>query len=91
MKRASALATEAGLRLYDPQLSRTLSANDADLVADQYFRTARYAGEMLGVSGALGASYAAPDEGTTGGATKLLFWAIGGALVLFVIFEVISR
>src|ERR1043166_7115953 len=39
------LASEAGVRAVDPSLSKTLLANDDGLVADSFFRTARYAGE----------------------------------------------
>src|SRR5204862_5371073 len=37
------LADEAGVRAVDPSLSKTLAANDDGLVADSFFRTARYA------------------------------------------------
>jgi hypothetical protein len=79
------LASEAGVKLVDPSLSKTLTANDEGLVADQYFRTARYAGEYMGVSEAVIASYGAEDPGMKAGTKVLLGIAaiIGAIIVLF--------
>ncbi|MGA9524554.1 MAG: hypothetical protein WBV82_24065 [Myxococcaceae bacterium] len=66
------LATEAGVILYDPQLARIVGPSDEGLVADQYLRTARYAGEMMGVSEALGASFGPVEEGLKPGTKVLL-------------------
>lgn len=64
---ASAFAAAVeGIVLFDPQLMRHVTERDADAVAEQYLRTARYAGEMLGVPEAVAASFAPPEE------TKLL-------------------
>lgn len=77
-----ALASEAGVRAVDPALAKTLSASDDGLVADSYFRTARYAGQYAGVSSAVVASYGAHEpEGLKPG-TKVLLGLAG--LVLFV-------
>ncbi|MCY1020949.1 hypothetical protein [Pyxidicoccus sp. MSG2] len=57
---AATLAAAAGARLVDPQLGRSLSANDDGVVVEQYMRTAWYAGHMAGVSGAM--SVGSPSE-----------------------------
>jgi hypothetical protein len=80
VEEAAALAAAAELRLVDPQLGRTLSANDGGAVADQFLRTARYAGEMLGVPEAVAASYAPPPEGMS--STTKAFLGLG-ILLLF--------
>ncbi|WP_240487245.1 hypothetical protein [Hyalangium minutum] len=80
VEEGAALAAAAEVRLVDPQLGRALSANDAGAVADQFLRTARYAGEMMGVSEAVAASYAAPPEGMPTGLKVLL--VIGGGFFL---------
>jgi hypothetical protein len=59
---AATVATLAEVRLVDPQLTKVVSALDANAVAEQYQRTAKYAGEMMGLSEAIGASYPAPTE-----------------------------
>lgn len=82
----AALAEEAGVRLYDPQLSRTITANDEGLVADQYFRTARYAGEMMGVPEAVAASFAPPDEGMKAG-TKVVLAIVGLLVFVWFLFD----
>lgn len=80
------LAQEAGVKLYDPQLSRTLSANDDGLVADQFLRTAKYAGEMMGVPEAVYASFAPPEEGLKAG-TKVLIGLIGLVVLVWVVVD----
>jgi hypothetical protein len=81
------LAGEAGLKVVDPALSKTLTANDDGLVADQYFRTARYAGEYLGVSEAVLASYGAHEpEGLKPG-TKVLLGLIAFFVLLYLVSE----
>jgi len=59
---AAVVAAELGLVLFDPQLMRPITERDADAVAEQYLRTARYAGEMLGLPEAIAASFAPPVE-----------------------------
>ncbi|MBL8956284.1 MAG: hypothetical protein JNK82_36260 [Myxococcaceae bacterium] len=81
------LASDAGLKLVDPNLSKTLSANDDGLVADSYFRTARYAGEYLGVSSAVMASWGTSEpEGLKPG-TKVLLGIGGFFLLLYIVVE----
>jgi hypothetical protein len=53
VSKGAALAQEAEVRLFDPQLGRELNRHDEGVVADQYERTARYAGEMLGQASAM--------------------------------------
>lgn len=54
------LARQAEVRFVDPQLGRALGPLDSEVVAEQYLRTARYAGEMMGVSEAVAASFPDP-------------------------------
>jgi hypothetical protein len=49
-------------------------------------RTSRYAGEMMGVSEAVAASYAAQPEGIPAG-VKVLIGIIGGLILLYVLSE----
>jgi hypothetical protein len=72
VEEGAALAQAAEVRLMDPQLGRPLGANDGAAVADHFLRTARYAGEMMGLSEAVAASYAAPAEGMQAGTKVLL-------------------
>ncbi len=81
------LAQGQGLRLVDPQLAKTLSLNDEGLVADQYFRTAQYAGRYAGVSEAVIASFGAQEpEGLKPG-TKVLLGIIAFLAALYFIAE----
>ncbi len=69
----SELAAAADSRLVDPQLAKSVSLNDEGMVADQYLRTAQYAGRYAGVSEAIIASYGASDpEGLKPGTKVLL-------------------
>lgn len=86
VREGAALAADAGVKLYDPQLSRTLSANDEGLVADQYQRTAKYAGEMMGVPEAVIASFAPAEEGLKPG-TKVLLGLAAFFVVLYLVFD----
>jgi hypothetical protein len=52
---AAVLCTAAGARLVDPQLGRSLSANDDSLVVEQYLRTVRYAADVAGMPAAMSA------------------------------------
>lgn len=81
---AAAIATLADVRLVDPQLSCVVGAMDAERVAEQYGRTARYAGEMTGLSEAIGASFPAPtqSQGFQPG-TKVVLGALGLFLLLY--------
>jgi hypothetical protein len=86
VEEGATLAAAAEVRLIDPQLGRHLSANDSGAVADQFLRTARYAGEMMGVSEAVAASYAAPPEGIPTG-FKVLAAIIGGLVLLYLLVD----
>ena len=68
----AALAAESELKLYDPQLSRTLCASDDGPVAEQFLRTAKYAGEMMGLPEAVYASFAPPEQGMKTGTKVIL-------------------
>ena len=81
------LARLAEVRLVDPQLGRALSALDAESVAEQYQRTARYAGEMMGVTEAVGASFPAPSTETFRPTTKVVFGIIAFFLLLYFVSE----
>lgn len=83
----AALAAQAEVRLVDPQLGRALSASDAELVAEQYLRTARYAGEMMGLTEAVAASF--PDPTPTGfrPTTKVI---LGILVFFFLIYMLVS-
>jgi hypothetical protein len=78
--RCADVASAADAALVDPQLGRAVTAADVEVVAQQYLRTARYAGEMRGVSEALGASYAPPSPALSG-RIKLVLLALAGGLV----------
>ncbi|XXF76424.1 hypothetical protein P2318_25700 [Myxococcaceae bacterium GXIMD 01537] len=83
---AAALAQSAEVRLVDPQLSRNISASDDGNIAEQYVRTARYAGEMMGVSEAMGASF--PDPTAQEGfrpTTKVVLGILGFFLLLYLL------
>lgn len=81
------LAEAQGLRLVDPQLAKTLTLNDDGLVADQYFRTAQYAGRYAGVSEAVIASFGAADEEGMKPGTKVLLGIIAFLAGLYFIAE----
>lgn len=78
------LAKSAGVTLFDPQLMRPLNASDEGAVADQYLRTARYAGEMAGVSEAIGIGQPPVEEGMKPG-TKVFLGIAAFFLVLYFI------
>ncbi len=71
------LAREAQVRFFDPQLGRELSSRDDAVVVEQYQRTARYAGEMVGVASAMPTGEASEGQGfqpTTKFGLGLLFF-----------------
>jgi hypothetical protein len=78
------LAALAEVRLVDPQLGRPVSLQDDGTVAEQFLRTARYAGEMLGLPEAVGARYEAPSEGMQAG-TKVLLALAGAFAFLYLV------
>ncbi|WP_163865184.1 hypothetical protein [Myxococcus eversor] len=83
---ASRLATQAGARLVDPQLGRSLVASDEGMVADQYMRTVRYAGGASGASTeAMGSATYTPltTEGTKSFQPGAKFFLIAIAAFFF--------
>jgi hypothetical protein len=79
------LAAEAEVRFFDPQLGRALGAHDEGVVAEQYERTARYAGEMLGVTEALPVS-TTESEGFQP-TTKFILGVIGFFVLLYLLID----
>jgi hypothetical protein len=88
VEEGATLAQAAEARLVDPQLGRPLSANESGASADQFLRTARYAGEMMGLSEAVAASYAAQPEGLPAGA-KVLIGIVAALLGLYFLVDVL--
>lgn len=78
------LATEAKLKVFDPQLARPLVPADDTAVADQYLKTAKYAGGVMGVSEAVGAAFTPAKEGFTP-TTKMVVIALGALVILYII------
>jgi len=87
--RCADVASAAEAALVDPQLGRAITAADVEAVAQQYLRTARYAGEMRGVSEALGASYAPPAPAMSGRAKWALLALAGGLVALYQLVDVL--
>jgi hypothetical protein len=79
------IAREAKVRLFDPQLMRLVGATDEGAVGDQYLRTARYAGEMMGDSGALEASIPPPDDRLLTPGAKVLLGLMGLFFLLYMV------
>lgn len=82
---AVALAESLELQVVDPQLNRAVRITDEGSVIDAYLRAARYAGEYLGVSAALGATtLAAPPEEKVGvGGRVMLALAVFAVALYF--------
>lgn len=78
------VARAAGCTLFDPQLMRPVTPGDEGAVADQYLRTARYAGEMAGVSEAIGIGQPQREEGL-GAGTRVFLGITGFFVLLYVI------
>ena len=76
------LAIETDTLLFDPQLLRQVTERDADALAEQFMRTARYAGEMMGVPEALPAAFGIPRTGMRAG-TKVFLGIVGFFVVLY--------
>ncbi|MCY1080836.1 hypothetical protein [Archangium lansingense] len=83
VSKVAELAREAEVRFFDPQLGRELKVHDEGAVADQYERTARYAGEMLGLASAMPIS-TTESEGFQP-TTKFLLGAIGLFTLLYLL------
>lgn len=86
-----ALAEALQLRLVDPQLAKDVGLADEGRIADQYLRTAQYAGRYAGVSEAVAASFGPiePEAGLKPGTKALLgiaavlaaLWLIADTLI----------
>lgn len=79
------LAREANVRLFDPQLMRPVGAADEGAVGDQYLRTARYAGEMMGDSDALAAAVPPPDDRLLTPGAKVILGLMGLFFLLYMV------
>ena len=91
LQAAAALADALGLRLLDPQLNRAVKFDQEDAVGEAYLRSARYAGEYLGVSDALGAtSLVAPPPDSSGVGLRILLALLVFGVVLFLTFRALS-
>jgi hypothetical protein len=87
---AGALAREAEVRLFDPQLGRELSERDDGLVVEQYQRTAHYAGEMMGLASAMPSSADTESQGFQP-TTKFVLVALGFFTLLYLLVNWINE
>jgi len=83
---AAAAAAQAEVCLFDLQLSRPVGKADQGALGDQFMRMSRYAGEMAGVSEAVGASFSAPAEGLKP-TTKILLGLVGACVFVYFIVQ----
>ena len=75
--------------VHDPQLLRRVTTADEAAIEAQYLRTARWAGEMMGLPEAVAASFAPPKEGLSTetklllglGAAGVVVWLVADALL----------
>jgi len=90
VQEASALAKQLDARLVDPQLSRDVGLADEGAIVDQFLRTAQFAGRYQGVSEAVGASFAADDDGgIVRPQTKVLLGLIAACVVLYLLADLV--
>lgn len=90
VQEASTLARQVDARLVDPQLSRDVSLADEGAIADQFLRTAQFAGRYQGVSEAVGASFADLDDGgIVRPQTKVLLGLIAACVVLYLLADLV--
>lgn len=75
------LAAATTLTLFDPQRVAAVSKPDDAAMLAEYRRMARYAGEMAGVSEAIGASFSVPGEGGLSASAKV-FIGLGVLIAL---------
>jgi hypothetical protein len=71
------LAGALDLKAVDPQLGNPATLASGSAVADEFLRMARYAGEYLGVSEALGATNLGLTHAPESSAQSKVFWALG--------------
>ncbi|QRO02504.1 hypothetical protein JRI60_13495 [Archangium violaceum] len=86
VSRVAELAREAEVRFFDPQLGQALTAHDDGTVADQFERTARYAGEMLGLASAMPISATSEREGFQP-TTKFFLGVLGFFFLLYLLID----
>lgn len=84
------VATQCAVRLVDPQLGRSVSEKDDGIVSEQFLRTATYAGEMMGLPEAVGASFTEPAPGLKPG-TKVALGLVVLVIVLYFVVDALSR
>ena len=89
---AIALAEAGGVRVVDPTLGRALRLEDEAAVLESWLGAAKYAGEYLGVSSALGATYVPRDdeEGLKPG-TKVMLALLVFGVFLFIGWKLLVR
>ncbi len=83
------LAEGCEVIVHDPQLLRRVTTADEAAIEAQYLRTARWAGEMMGLPEAVAASFAPPKEGLSTetklllglGAAGVVVWLVADALL----------
>ncbi len=78
-----AAAEQAGVIVSDPQLNHAVRLDNLASVVDAFRRASRYAGEMMGVSEAVGASF--PPRTPLERAPARLFWLAALAFVIAVL------
>jgi hypothetical protein len=85
------IAAELKLKPVDPQLGNTVTLASSG-VSEEFMRMARYAGEYLGVSEALGATTIGQpfDEGMSASA-KVVFGLGGVLLLIYLAWDLFSR
>ncbi len=84
------VAAAGEVLLFDPQLCRAVASREDGGVAEQYLRTAKYAGEMMGVQEALGASYSPPPTPGLKPGTKVLLAIIGFFVLLYLVADALT-
>ena len=84
---AAQIANETGNRVIDPQLAANVSEADVERVVEQFTRTAKYAGEMLGLPEAIAASFAPPPETGLKPTTKAILGVIGFLFFVYLVLE----
>lgn len=85
----TALASKLGLRVMDPQLN-TVVTSASSSVSDEFLRQARYAGEFLGVSAAIGASQIAEAPQGMTSTTRMLLAVVVFVVATFVTISVVQ-
>ncbi|MEW5738609.1 MAG: hypothetical protein AB1938_06760 [Myxococcota bacterium] len=91
LKAAAELAQALGVRLLDPQLNYPVTFDSEASVGEEYLRQARYAGEYVGVSEAIGATtLAAPPDDAPNTGLRIVLALIVFGVVLFITFRALN-